>query len=711
MKINYICRGKLLAVVLLVIGSLIIPSNIVLSNENSVIKNSTIENQSTEYWALLIAVGIYADNPEQNRPLMLEEGDDLYEMLLTSDVWSEDHIKLIKGADATPSNIISGFRWLDSMEDAEDISLVFITTHGSPLGYDIPPRDEEDNTDEILSTYWSFAYKGFALWDDQLNVLLNRLESKGVCFIVDSCYAGGFNDDPNWNKLSRYISPNLYNHIKMTAKEWIEGFGKEVSGQNRVVLMASCEDEVSYSGGFAPYIIDGLRGYADSNSDNIVTAEEAFYYTEPRTWRQSPTIYDLYPGELPIMYLSDLIDNSENNKILNNEKNDMPVVSLNSQENSIIKGFITGEDTGSPVINASVSIRGRDNNWDFFENETTTDSNGFYSINIPECRISITAYADGYCGRQGGPFEIDENEIFWVNFSMKPRPPEISVINGFITDKETGNPIINAKIDLHWEGDENQYYSNDTMSDNTGYYKMNIAPGEVDLDVRDNNYFPESINHIYVSEDETLWFDFELFARPAETAVVCGYITDGKTGNPINNVRVELLWIDHELEQDYENETSTDSSGFYSINIAPGEIYNDIRKQGYDYYNPYRLDAQENKNLWMNITLEQSENIVDIVKPLKAIYFNNNRVFPFSNARIIGNIDIEADVNRNHYGQGGSAEKVEIYIDGELKSTITQEPFTWSWTEKTFGKHTIKVIAYDYDGSSVSKEIEVYKFL
>jgi len=38
--------------------------------------------------------------------------------------------------------------------------------------------------------------------------------------------------------------------------------------------MASREDEVSYSGGFGPYIIDGLRGYADSNGDGIVTLKK-----------------------------------------------------------------------------------------------------------------------------------------------------------------------------------------------------------------------------------------------------------------------------------------------------------------------------------------------------------------------------------------------------------------------------------------------------
>ncbi|MCK5112784.1 MAG: hypothetical protein KAQ84_04510, partial [Thermoplasmatales archaeon] len=79
-----------------------------------------IGDRDTEYWALLVAVGVYADDPQQNRPLMLEEVDDLYGVLLDSPWWSEDHIKVIKGEDATVLNIIAGLRWLDRMEDSDD---------------------------------------------------------------------------------------------------------------------------------------------------------------------------------------------------------------------------------------------------------------------------------------------------------------------------------------------------------------------------------------------------------------------------------------------------------------------------------------------------------------------------------------------------------------------------------------------------------------
>jgi hypothetical protein len=716
MKTDFTNKIKVFVVFALFIGTFLIPVNMVTSssNPNSTDIDQETQNegtQETEYWALIVAVGVYADDPQQNRPLMLLEADDFYNEILKSEIWTEDHIKVIKAEDATVSNIISGFRWLDRMEDENDISVVYLTTHGGPLGFDLPPFDEEDKTDEILSSYWSFAYPTLGIWDDEVNILLNRLESKGVCLIVDSCYAGGFNDPPDWNRTNRNIFSFLEKQNTMSSQDWMKGFSEEVRGQNRVVLMASCEDELSYSGGFAPYLIDGLRGYADNNSDGVVTAEEAFFYIQPRTYRQHPTIYDGYPGELPLVYLNETIKDTEIEQKIPEEKN----IGMNTYfeydaENSIIKGFVKDADTNDTIEGAHVYVSGRDYNWDFFENETTTDYNGFYSINVPPSRCRIIVSADEYCGRQSSLLEIEENETLWVNFSLYLRPLENSVVCGNIKDNNTGNPISGANISLLWEGPANQFYINNTVSDYLGFYQMNVAEGSITLEVEANGYFQEYIEEIAISDFETLWFNFSLISSPPENSVLCGYITDEETGYPINNARVTIEWVDASLNHEYQNQTFSDSSGFYSINVASGELYLDISKMGYEYYDPYRHDAEENSALWYNVSIGQQTIEVDFLKPLRAFYINNKRVIPYYKTRIIGSIDIEIYSHEDWYGHS-RIDRVEFYIDGRLKAEKDSEPFVWTWDEKKIGKHTIKVVAFDSEGSSDSKEIVVYKFL
>ena len=61
---------------------------------------------------------------------MLEALDDIHETLISSENWQNSHIKIIQGQRATLINILRGFFWLDTMEDSNDISVIWIATHG-----------------------------------------------------------------------------------------------------------------------------------------------------------------------------------------------------------------------------------------------------------------------------------------------------------------------------------------------------------------------------------------------------------------------------------------------------------------------------------------------------------------------------------------------------------------------------------------------------
>jgi len=289
-------------IVILFIGMSVFPQTIVIGvNYDSIIDNKTkvvsyqtsSVNEETEYWALLIAVGLYAGHPLEDRPHMLWDVKDLHEKLLVSDHWKEKNIKVIKGRNATLFNILRGFRWLNKREDKNDFSLVYLATHGGQLSRDRLPWDEKDGRDEILMTYLGFMFPWVNIRDDFLNLLLSLLNSKGVCVIVDSCYAGGFNDPPYFK--------NRMKDNRMNADKWMHEFAEELSESGRVVLMASREDEVSY-GGFTSYLIKGLTGYADANEDDLVSAEEAFDYAKERydDPKVHATIYDDYLGELQL---------------------------------------------------------------------------------------------------------------------------------------------------------------------------------------------------------------------------------------------------------------------------------------------------------------------------------------------------------------------------------------------------------------------------
>ena len=261
-------------------------------------------NEETEYWALIFAVGVYKNNPHQNRPSMLISADNLYEVLINSPQWQADHIHKVTASKATGQRLIHELIWLIQNEDSDDMSLIYLTTHGSPLkgpiGFpiDLPPRDEDDGADEILIMYEGFDKWYAFIWDDLLNFFLSKLQSKGVCLIVDSCFSGGFNDNP-------MFAGNIFEDYN--AKSFTQGLAEELSAQDRVVLMSCEEDESCYGSYFSEFLIDGFWGAADlrGNKDGINSAEESFDYA--KFWVNemcyfNPTILDLYPGEYPVTY-------------------------------------------------------------------------------------------------------------------------------------------------------------------------------------------------------------------------------------------------------------------------------------------------------------------------------------------------------------------------------------------------------------------------
>lgn len=94
---------------------------------------------------------------------------------------------------------------------------------------------------------------------------------------------------------------------------------------------------------------------------------------------------------------------------------------------------------------------------------------------------------------------------------------------------------------------------------------------------------------------------------------------------------------------------------------------------------------------------------VEITKPEKAFYINNNKILPFFTPVILRDIDIEVTASEN-------TDYVEFYIDDVLKNTDNKAPYVWLWDEKAFFRHKIKVEAYDNTGNSASDERVVWIF-
>jgi hypothetical protein len=273
----------------------------------------------TEYWALLVGCNEFMKRSDLALPGNDLSAEHLRDVLLLSDHWQPDHIKVLTGKNASSLNILRGLRWLDKMDDQDDVCVFYIATHAGPLANDFRPYDEP-NGDECLTTYSSYRFYNQKhnvnfvipwisyLYDDEINLFLNRLDAQGICAIFNTCYAGGFNDSFSM-VMGKGMKQDMQTTSPVSATQWMNEFASELSGSRRVILMACEEDQLSLGCVFGYYVSEGLLGAGNASTGEEVSAEDAFSYAAPRTksfmqkefeFPQNPQLYDQYPGGLQL---------------------------------------------------------------------------------------------------------------------------------------------------------------------------------------------------------------------------------------------------------------------------------------------------------------------------------------------------------------------------------------------------------------------------
>jgi len=144
---------------------------------------------------------------------------------------------------------------------------------------------------------------------------------------------------------------------------------------------------------------------------------------------------------------------------------------------------------------------------------------------------------------------------------------ENSTICGYILDNTTEKPIEGARVIIFWSGHQG-IIVNYTYSDTLGFYNIDIEMSEVLLVVRASGYFNHFMGLNDFEDNETLWYNVSLNpGAPLENSIVCGYITDNLTDDPIDGADVICVNYADSIPFDW-NYTCTNSSGFYSISVS-----------------------------------------------------------------------------------------------------------------------------------------------
>ncbi|NIA10249.1 MAG: hypothetical protein GWP10_11125 [Nitrospiraceae bacterium] len=144
--------------------------------------------------------------------------------------------------------------------------------------------------------------------------------------------------------------------------------------------------------------------------------------------------------------------------------------------------------------------------------------------------------------------------------------------------------------------------------------------------------------------------------------------------------------------------------------IAIAVLFNDTAHTSYadppdkNPFDAYYVDSVATDRVF-NVDLPP---VTKITSPLSgSLYFFGREITKTGGSKsiIIGKISVDA-----YADDDVGIQKVEFYVDDELKETDFSHPYSWLWNGFAVGNHEIKVRAYDTAGNSTTDSMNVIIF-
>jgi uncharacterized caspase-like protein len=260
-----------------------------------------------QHWGLLIGISDYAPSGPGGPDLNYADDDakDMYQVLTTEHGWKKENIIKLIDSTATKEGIQNTIDEFVNKINPNDLFLIFFAGHGSYIS-DQAPIDEADGFDEYILTHDLER-----ILDDELVIILEKIESNKIIVIIDSCYSGGF------FKGSKMEARTVPGPTRESLTDTLNG---DLAKQGYIVLSASDDDELCIessslqNGVFTYYLIQGMLTKpfpADFDKDLKVSAEEAYIYAAPKATSFNPNqhaqIWDAIPDEAELTIISRII--------------------------------------------------------------------------------------------------------------------------------------------------------------------------------------------------------------------------------------------------------------------------------------------------------------------------------------------------------------------------------------------------------------------
>jgi uncharacterized caspase-like protein len=197
---------------------------------------------------------------------------------------TENQIEILVDESATRENILKTMRTMFLKADENDVVVFYFSGHG------------------LEGSFLPVDFDGYnnKLRHDEVKQIFKMSKAKHKLCIADACHSGSL----NYGQGLAAKGP-----ATVSLKRFYQAF--EDADGGIALLMSSQSEELSLEdqglrqGVFTYYVLQGLKGKADNNSDKLVTIKELYNYVyksvrEYTAGMQTPVLTGNYDGSMPV---------------------------------------------------------------------------------------------------------------------------------------------------------------------------------------------------------------------------------------------------------------------------------------------------------------------------------------------------------------------------------------------------------------------------
>jgi len=249
-------------------------------------------------WAILVGVNEYIDPAVQSLKYSVNDVKSLYEILVDPNRggYEKDYALLITdGAERkrlpTRNNVMYAVNSIARIAEPDDTILFAFSGHG---------MEEKGLSYLLLADARTGVLADTAIPLKWVKDQFGESPAKAKIMILDACHAGAMIGKANIGPMSETFSNEIF--------KLAEGFATLSSCK---LNEASHEWTEKQHGAFSYYLIEGLKGEADSDKDGLITVPEASRYVHSRViewafkrnFQQSPTLEYRVSGEMLLVHV------------------------------------------------------------------------------------------------------------------------------------------------------------------------------------------------------------------------------------------------------------------------------------------------------------------------------------------------------------------------------------------------------------------------